>query len=181
MLLVPVLMLVLHPRIFYGTANRILARFGKPSLTHRLSFNLLAALLLWSVLGLLWQSLAIWLVAAPPLGLEFTKWWVIAGAYCLAWCAGFLAFWAPGGLGMRELVFITAMTFMMPKPVRQSFHDPAARIGFLAFLSVLLRIWATIGELIVAGLAYAFDVKGAMGAPDAPGRHSKSTEGEPSC
>jgi len=32
----------------------------------------------------------------------------------------------------------------------------------LAFLSVMLRIWATSGELILAGLAYSFDLKGAF-------------------
>jgi len=170
MLLVPVLMLLLHPKIFYGSANKLLNRLHKPPITRQLGFGWLAGLLLWAVAGLLWQSLAIWVVAAPPLGLEPTKWWVVAGAYCLAWCAGFLAFWAPGGLGMRELVFVTAMSFMLPKPVREAFRDPAARVGFLAFLSVLLRLWATAGELIVAACAYAFDWKGAAGRADAPGR-----------
>ena len=122
--------------------------------------------------GLLWQSLAIWLVAAPPLGLEFTKWWVIAGAYCLA------SRGVPGLLGTRRIRHSRVGLhyrddFHDAKARRQSFHDPAARIGFLAFLSVLLRIWATIGELIVAGLAYAFDLKGAMGAPDGDGQELK--------
>lgn len=175
MALVPVLLLLLHPRVFYGTANRILRRVGKPPVKERLGFGTLAGLLLWVTLGLLFQSLAIWVLAEAPLGLQFTKWWVVAGAYCLAWCAGFLAFWAPGGIGVRELVFITAMEFMLPKPVRESFNDPAARVGFLAFLSVLLRLWATAGELMVAGLAYAIDYRGAMGRADAPGRVARKT------
>lgn len=174
MFLVPVLLLLLHPRIFYALANRVLRRVGKPPISRHLSFRTLVGLLLWSVLGLLFQSVAIWVVVAPPLGLEPTKWWVIAGAYCLAWCAGFLAFWAPGGLGMRELVFITAMGFLLPRQVRSTFNDPAARIGFLAFLSVLLRLWATAGELVLASLAYASDWKGALGRADAPGRTGSS-------
>lgn len=170
MAMVPVLLLLVHPRVFYGSADRILRRLGKPQIAFRLGFGALAGLLVWAVMGLLWQSLSIWVLAEAPLGLQFTKWWVIAGAYCLAWCAGFLAFWAPGGIGVRELVFITAMQFMLPKPVREHFNDPAARIGFLAFLSVLLRLWATAGELMVAGVAYAVDFRGAIGRPDAPGR-----------
>jgi hypothetical protein len=35
---------------------------------------------------------------------------------------------------------------------------------------VLLRLWATSGEVILAALAYAFDYRGALGRPDAPGR-----------
>ena len=103
--------------------------------------------------------------------MQFTKWWVVAGAYSLAWCAGFLAVWAPGGVGVRELVFITAMRYVLPERVRQNFdHNPNAMLGFLAFLSVLLRIWATTGELILAAIAYAIDFKGALGRSDAPGR-----------
>ena len=170
MALVPILFLILHPKVFYGTVNRILARAGKPVITQQLSFGSLAGLLLWVVLGLVWQGLAIWVLTTAPLGLEFTKWWVVAGAYSLAWCAGFLAVWAPGGLGVRELVFVTAMQFAVPAPVRRHFNDPNALLGFLAFLSVLLRLWATAGELFLAALAYAFDIKGALGKPDAPGR-----------
>ncbi len=176
MALVPILLLVLHPRVFYGGMNRILRRLKKPPMIGQLGFGALAGLLLWAVLGLIWQSLAIWMVTAAPLGLQFTKWWVVAGAYSLAWCAGFLAFWAPGGIGVRELVFVTAMRFVLPQPVRHRFDDPAALLGFLAFLSVLLRLWATSGELILAGVAYAMDVKGAIGRSDAPGRRNLESD-----
>src|SRR6185436_9096492 len=105
MALVPLLAILLHPKIFYGIGNRILARLGKPAITKRLRGKKLTALLLWAVIGLLWQSLALWLLVAQPLDLPPQKWWVVAGAYCLAWIAGFLAFWAPGGLAVREIVF----------------------------------------------------------------------------
>jgi hypothetical protein len=170
MALVPILLLLLHPAVFYGAMNAILRRRGKPEITRNLGFAALAGLLLWNVMGLIWQSLAIWILTAQPLGLEFTKWWVVAGAYSLAWCAGFLAFWAPGGLGVREFVFVTAMQFVVPKPVRHYFADSAALLGFLAFLSVLLRLWATSGEVILSAVAYAMDFKGALGHADAPGR-----------
>ena len=149
--LVPILLLVLHPKVFYGLMNAILRRVGKPQMTRQLSFKILAGLLLWAAIGLVWQGLTIWVLTAAPLGLEFTKWWIVAGAYSLAWCAGFLAVWAPGGMGVREVVFIAAMRFVLPERVRQHFDDPKALLGFLAFLSVLLRLWATLGELLLAG------------------------------
>ena len=37
LVLTPALALLLHPKIFYGLVNRIMARIGKPSLTQRLS------------------------------------------------------------------------------------------------------------------------------------------------
>ena len=114
--------------------------------------------------------MAIWLVTAGPLGLKLAKWWVVAGAYCLAWCAGFLAVWAPGGLAVREAVFVAAMQIALPAPVRAQFADPNVLLGFLAFLSVLLRVWATIGELTLAAAGYIADYRGALNRRDAPGR-----------
>lgn len=170
MALVPVLVVLVHPRIFYRLTNRVLDWLGKPPVAGRLRFRELCGLLVWSVLGLVWQGLAIWLVVSGPLALQPQKWWVVAGAYSLAWCAGFLAFWAPGGIGVREFVFIAAMEFALPPRVRAQFSDPKVLLGFLAFLSVLLRLWATSGELILSAIAYATDYRGALGRPDAIGR-----------
>jgi hypothetical protein len=134
----------------------------KPPVQRQLRFRELVGVLLWFLLGLLWQSLAIWLLVQEPLHLKLAKWWVVAGAYALAWCAGFLAVWAPGGIGVREFVFMAAMHVALPPAVKAQFeHDQAALVGFLAFLSVLLRLWATSGELVFAGIAYVTDFKGA--------------------
>jgi hypothetical protein len=164
--IVPGLVVLLHPRFLYRILNGILRRLGKPPVATRMDFRMLLQLLGWTVIGLLWQSLAIWLLVEEPLGgLQLAKWWVVAGAYCLAWCAGFLAFWAPAGLGVRELVFIGAMNVALPPAVRQRFaSDPAQLEGVILFLSVLLRLWTTAGELMLAGVAYGIDWKGALRA-----------------
>jgi hypothetical protein len=161
MALVPVLLLVLHPRVLYGIVDRAMRFMRKPPVQRRLRFRELLGVLLWFVMGLLWQSLAIWLLVEEPLHLQLAKWWVVAGAYALAWCAGFLAVWAPGGIGVRELVFMAAMQVALPPAVKRQFeNDPAALTGFLAFLSVLLRLWATAGELFLAGITYLTDLNG---------------------
>lgn len=160
--LVPVLIFLLHPKVLFRIINGVLRRLGKPPIEPRMGFATLTGLLLWSVAGLLWQSLAIWLIVEEPLGgLQLAKWWVVAGAYCLAWVAGFLAVWAPGGLGVRELVFIAALRFALPTAVHQRF-DPDELVGLIMFLSVLLRLWATTGELMLGGVAYALDFRGAL-------------------
>jgi hypothetical protein len=165
--LVPVLLVLLHPKIFYRAVNGILARLNKTPLEKTLRYRELLVLLGWSLLGLAWQGLAIWLVVFRLLDLKLAKWWVVTGAYCLSWCAGFLAFWAPGGLGVREAVFIAAMEFALPRAVRTGLTNDEQRNLFLIFLSVLLRIWATVGELMLTGLAYVIDYRGAMGKPGA--------------
>ena len=169
--LVPVLVFLLHPKILYGTINSVMRRLGKPPVNDQMGFRALGGLLLWAAVGLLWQSLAIWLLVREPLGLPLAKWWVVAGAYSLAWCAGFLMVLSPGGLGTRELVFMAAMSFALPNMTSTAPSgevskllnlDPAARAVLLAFLSVLLRLWTIAGELMLSSIAYALDFRGAL-------------------
>jgi len=169
-LLVPVLLFLLHPKICYGMINMVMRRLKKPPIAHPLSTIEMFLILAWNILGLIWQSLAVYVLTQDVLGLKADWWWVVAGAYCLAWCAGFLAVWAPGGIGVRELVFVAAMNAILPDEVKSSLGDPVQRQVVLGFLSLLLRLWATIGELILASAAYVLDYRGALGRVDAPGR-----------
>ena len=162
MALVPLLGFLLHPKVLYGTINWIMRKLGKPPISDRMGFRALSALLLWTMLGLVWQGLGIWLLVHQPLGLPIEKWWMVAGAYSLAWTAGFLSIFSPGGVGVREFVFMKAMHLALPPHLSAQIGDQPVVEGLLAFLSVLLRLWATTGELILAGIAYAVDWKGAM-------------------
>jgi hypothetical protein len=168
--LIPLLGAVLHPRVFYGVVNRVMAWLGKPLITQRLSGRGLVKLLAWCVLGLLWQSLAVWVITSDALELPIAKWWLVGGAYTFAWCVGFLAVWAPGGIGVREVAFMTALLVALPPHIRDNFADEQKLLAFIAFVSVLLRLWATAGELLLAGLTLLFDLRGALNDPGAPGR-----------
>lgn len=169
---VPVLLVLLHPPVFYSILNAILRRLKKPLITRTLPKRVLLCVLLWNILGLLWQCLAIWILTHDVLGLPLSKWYVLAGAYCLAWTIGFsVGFLSPGGMGIRELVFVTTMQMILPGQwVQQHLSfSPDAFNMFLRFLGVLLRLWAISGELMMAALAFAFDYRGARERPGAPG------------
>lgn len=178
MALVPVLLLLLHPRIFYGLLNRLLHRLKKPAITSRLPKRALLVLLLWAIVGLLWQSMAIWLLTKETLDLPLGRWWILAGSYCLAWTVGFsVGFLAPGGIGVREVVFITTLQFVLPPQwVKDHFSDPNVLRAFLGFLGILLRLWAIAGELLMACIALVSDYRGARGLPGAPGRITFATQ-----
>jgi hypothetical protein len=178
MVLVPALMLLLHPKVFYTVLTKYMKARGKPLPERRVRGKTLALLCLWAVVGLLWQSLALWLIMREPLGLPVDKWWVLAGSYCLAWCAGFIAFWAPGGLGVRELVFVMAMMFALPDQTQRQFGDANVLRGSLAFLGIVLRLWTMAGEILLAGVAYVADYRGALGRSDAPGREAGAAPAE---
>ncbi|MGE5609549.1 MAG: lysylphosphatidylglycerol synthase transmembrane domain-containing protein [Bacillota bacterium] len=169
---VPLLLVLIHPKVFYGLLNWLMAKFKKPPVEQALGKRKLAALLGWNVLGLLWESLAIWILTYSVLGLPIGKWYVLAGAYCLAWTMGFsVGFLSPGGIGVRELVFVTMLQFMLPVQwVHAHFPDRSVLLALAGFLGVLLRLWAMSGELLMAGIAYVADYRGAMGKADAPGR-----------
>jgi len=170
MALVPALAILLHPKVFYGGGNFVLHWLGKPPITKRLRGKKLAPLVAWAVLGLLWQSLAAFILVSGPLGLPIQKWWVVAGAYCLAWIAGFLFVLSPGGIGVREVIFVSAMSFALPQSVRQNLGDPGARLALLYFLSLLLRLWTIAGEVILTAVAGIADYRGAIGLDGAPGQ-----------
>jgi hypothetical protein len=126
---------------------------------------------LWNILGLLWQSLAIWVLTYSTLQLPFQKWYVLAGAYCLAWTIGFsVGFLMPGGIGVREAVFVATLRFILPPNyVQGHFPDPTIIPALVGFLGVLLRLWAIAGELLMAGVTYLADrtrpTAGAMPVP----------------
>lgn len=165
--LAPVLAVVVHPAVYYRLANFVLKKAGRPPLAERLSGGAMLRLLASMIVALLWQGAAVFLLVQQALMLQPEEWWVVAAAYSLAWTAGFLAIWAPGGLGIRELVFVAAMGAVLPAEARAQLAEPAALLGFLA---VMLRAWVTAGEILVCGLGYVVDHKGALGRADAPGR-----------
>jgi hypothetical protein len=176
-ILAPLLLILLHPRIFYGIINGVLKKIKKPPIQNRLPGRTLLALLGWAIVGLCWQGLAIWILLAQPqaLDLGIRQIGLVIGAYCLAWCAGFLVVTAPAGFGIREFVLVSVFQFALPAQVRQQFpgtidQKNAELGGVLVFLAVLLRLWTIAGELILSATAHLLDYKGAMGLPGAPGR-----------
>ena len=57
------------------------------------------------------------------------------GTYVLAWIIGFLAFFTPGGLGVRETVLVLMLNLYLP-------------VYISAVLAILSRVWWIIGELV---------------------------------
>lgn len=69
-------------------------------------------------------------------GLEQMNIWLLCAAYSLAWVIGYISIVTPGGLGVREAVFLTlAVDQANPESV--------------AFLAVFVRIWQVSVELLL--------------------------------
>ena len=161
----------------------------------------LLALLVWLGLGLVWQGLAVWLLVGPPLQSSGRP-WLIVGAWCVGWAVGHLSPWSPGGIGVREVVFVAALSVLLPQALRDDFAattppisldflsfvdplTPTLRLhlqawqdvwwAFLFFLALLLRLATTAAELLLAVAATMLDWRGMIGLA-APRARSSSEQ-----
>jgi len=172
--LLPLLGFFLHPRIFSRVVNGLRSRFGKKPIEVRLPGRVLAVLFVACLIALGWQSIAIWMLTHTGLDLKLAWWWRVAGAYCLAWCAGFIVPLAPGGMGIRETVFVVALQEVLPPQIKSHFPDSATFHAYVNFLGILLRLWTIVGELMLLALGIISDPRGFMGRKGAPGRKDSS-------
>lgn len=134
-LAVPVVLVFLHP----GLLNKVLdlaARLsGKPPVSRKLKFR---DLLVWFMLNVLvWLGYGLcfhWFILSVIPGAELC-WSESTGIYAVGYIIGFLAVFAPGGIGIREVMFTVLLT---------------TTLGGLAATVVALvsRIWLTLAELI---------------------------------
>jgi hypothetical protein len=167
--LAPLVLLLTAPSIFYRlvpTSSGLWRRTGERT---RVAGPWLLVMFLWLTLGMFWQGTAVWLLVGPPLQ---GKLWVVAGAWALAWAAGHLAPWSPGGLGVREVVFVGVLSVLLPRSLRESFAvsvpftlwSPGSWQdvwwAFLFFLALLLRITTTASEFLLAVTTTLADWRG---------------------
>jgi uncharacterized membrane protein YbhN (UPF0104 family) len=112
----PVGLVVLHPRVLGPLLDRLLGLLRREPLPHRLGGRAMAASLGWTLV--MWVCYAAHLtVLAVPLGARGTVLPLLAlGAFCLAWAAGPLLVIAPAGLGVREAVLVVAFAPVLDRP-----------------------------------------------------------------
>lgn len=186
-------LLLALPTFFYKVVPNEVARrnaglvagmgTGRSTSPKRLRGPRLAGLMTWQIIGVLWQSLAVWLLVGQPLMAE-GAWLAVGGAWACAWAAGHLAGWAPGGIGVREVVFVACLSVLLPPQLRDAMRETFTQSSFLQvggfggfapmdlleprawqdvwwaflfFLSLLLRLATMAAEFLFASIATAVD------------------------
>ena len=139
-LLAPVLLVLLHPRVLNPLLNALLRRVGREPLEHPTSRSgtLRAggwAAASWLAAGAQVTVLAVAL-GAPANGRTVA---LAVGGYCLAWAIGFLVVVAPAGAGAREAALAAVMS-------------PVLDRGSLVVLVLVSRLLLTVADLGLAGL-----------------------------
>jgi hypothetical protein len=144
----------LLPGVFNRLVARLAARFQTMEsfrLPRLRSPTLLLGLTMtacgWALLGVsLWALLQAILPTTETLTLSV--WGRCTAMVGLAYVAGFLAFFLPGGVGLRELILLALL------PPLLSAQDVASAKGVAAVAVVLLRLVWTAAELLFAALLY---------------------------
>ena len=133
------LIVCLHPSIYFRLVNWGLRMIKRPPIQADLSLATMAKLFLGSsfnsiLFTLGFVALVLALVDTPPSALP-----TLAGAFCLANVAGFLAFFAPAGVGVREGILMVMIGQVLPPPQT-------------ALIVVAARVWQTAMDLLTAGV-----------------------------
>ena len=146
LLAIPVLVALMHPRVFGPLAGRALRLLHRPPLEVTLGFG--------AVLGILVPVHAstgsspgtgAWLLARAVTGLGVDALPLVIVANALAYVAGMVAFFIPSGIGVREAVLTASLSKELPGGVALTW-------------ALLLRVWVTAVELVFVGLVVGIDV-----------------------
>ncbi|MEW5702542.1 MAG: lysylphosphatidylglycerol synthase domain-containing protein [Candidatus Zixiibacteriota bacterium] len=124
---------ILYPPFFSKLLNFGLRLFRRPPITFQLSFAA-AFVLFWAyILAWVLYGTSFWCMTLG-LGLPPGPFWPVVAAYGAAYLIGFLALFAPGGLGVREGILAVVLAPYLPP-------------GLSVAVAVMSRFWMTIVEL----------------------------------
>jgi hypothetical protein len=137
--LIPVVLAVLHPRVFYPLANFALRKLGREPLPRALPFGRVIQLALcyvgcWAAIGT-----GVFAFASALTSLDAADFPYVAAAYPVAFCVAVLTFIVPSGLGTRDAALAIALQAVMGSTVATA-------------IAVAFRIFQTVIELLYVGL-----------------------------
>ena len=140
LLLTPLGLLLLQPRVLERFLNWAMAKLHRPPLRVTLTWGqiwllLLRYLLVWLAMGL---SFAALVRALTPFGWDTVPY--LVASWAAAYVIGYLSLLTPSGLGVREgiLALLLAPVFAAPLPV---------------VIAIVARLWMVLAELLAAGAA----------------------------
>jgi hypothetical protein len=133
----PVALLLVHPRVIRTVLELVSRVTRRPMLPWNGSWAggvklLLLAALTWAMYGVAFYLFLLAFVDVPASTIP-----ALTAMNALAWVVGYLVFFAPGGLGYKELALAALLATVVPRPVAFA-------------LAVAARLWTVAGELLPA-------------------------------
>ncbi|MFF5211368.1 lysylphosphatidylglycerol synthase domain-containing protein [Streptosporangium sp. NPDC000396] len=151
-LIIPVIIVCLHPRVLTWGLNLALRIARKDPIEQVLPGRVLLSTVAWTILGWLVYGLHAWLVLGDLTG-GFSFYPLSAGAYAFAWATGLLVAIVPAGVGVREAAMVAVIA---PALSTSGVVSAVAVAGVVALVSRLAFTltdvaWAGIGWLLGRG------------------------------
>ena len=141
--LIPIVLVVLHPRVFAPLANFGLRKLGREPLPKTLPFGRVLELALLYMVSWAMIGLGVFGFASALQSIDLSDFPYIAAAYPVAFCVAVLTFVVPSGLGTRDAALATAMTAVLTGTVAT-----AIAVGFRIFQTAIELMYVA----AVAGL-----------------------------
>ncbi len=132
LVVVPLALVALHPRVFHPLADFALRKLGRAALPATLPMGRVVELALVYLAG--WVAMGVGVVgftaAVHPLDVEDVAY--AAAAYPVAFCVAVATFVVPGGLGTRDAALAVSLAAVLPGAVAA-----AIAVGFRIFQTVI--------------------------------------------
>jgi uncharacterized membrane protein YbhN (UPF0104 family) len=136
---VPVIIVLLHPRVFGPVSARLLRLLHRPPLEVTLGFGTMAAMLGYYVASWLLGGTGAWLLGRAVTEMGAGELPLVIIALALSYVVGMVAFIFPSGIGVREAVIAASLREELPGGVALAW-------------ALLLRLWMVALELVYVGV-----------------------------
>lgn len=141
LVLIPLAIVLLHPKVFGPLANRVLRAFGRDPLPEVVSLRDVIGLIVFYSLNWVVVAFALYCVARSVTFIPFDDLLLVGSAQAIGYVAALVTLIAPAGLGVKDAAFAWAMKAALPT---RSFA-----LGSL--IAIAVRGVMTVGELIYVG------------------------------
>ncbi|MEV0591215.1 lysylphosphatidylglycerol synthase domain-containing protein [Nonomuraea cavernae] len=147
LLLLPLIVVGLHPRVLTWGLNLALRLARKEPLESVLPGRTVLIAVAWTALGWFVYGLHIWLLAG-----RWDLYVIATGAYAFAWATGLLFFVVPAGVGVREGALVLVLTPLIGTPAALA-------------VAVVSRLAFTLADAVAAGVAWLLGRQAPSSAP----------------
>jgi hypothetical protein len=114
LLLIPIAVTLLHPKVFGPLANRVLRAFGREPLPGVISMRQVVTLLAYYLVVWAVMSLGTYCIARSVSSISPSDIFTVGSAQALGYVAALATLVAPAGLGVRDAVFAWAIKAAVP-------------------------------------------------------------------
>ncbi|HEY5054107.1 MAG TPA: lysylphosphatidylglycerol synthase domain-containing protein, partial [Solirubrobacterales bacterium] len=145
LLLIPIAVTLLHPRVFGPLANRALRAFGREPLPAVVSLRGILSLLLFYTLNWVVVAFGIYCVARSVTKIPFDDILLVGSAQAIGYFAALVTVVAPAGLGVRDAAFAWAVKAAVP----------GQKLAVGSLIAIAVRGVLTVTELMYVGAVTA--------------------------